>query len=526
MPITFSVIIVVFVVAFLQIQEMYFNSNEYLNTKAKNTATLIALTNSVNLWHFDYENVKKNVSSFFEDPEIKRIVIEQTDMGEVEKLERIITSRTYFNDNENFFINKISEFLAKYTSISNIEITEDILYNNNKLGTVELTITGKYREEEIKNNIIKYIVMIAAIISITIIIIIITSFIVTKPIILLKKGFDNLSKGDFETNINFKTKDEVGKLIEYFNDMVYKLKEKIATEKEFELEKQKRDITQKWANELEEKNTELSDSYKQLKKAQEQIILSEKMAVLGGLVAGVAHEINTPLGICVTSLSYFTDNIKNLKKEYETQNLTEEYLQEHINKSFEIADLLSMNVNRAAELIKSFKQVSVDQTAENMRIIDFEEYIHEIITSLHPKIKKKKIDITVNIPEKIMVNTYPGTFSQIFSNFIINSILHGFENSETGKITFFSVVKNSDTLYIEYSDDGKGLNEEGKSKIFEPFYTNKRNTGGTGLGAYILYNLITQRLKGQIKCESRLFEGVKFIINIPLRQEKGIYETL
>jgi len=186
-----------------------------------------------------------------------------------------------------------------------------------------------------------------------------------------------------------------------------------------------------------------------------------------------------------------------------------------MNTSINLATSINTNLNRTASLIQSFKQVSVDQTSEEKRKFDLREYLNDILLSIHNLTKKTKLTISIKCSEKIIMDSYPGVFSQIFTNFIINSIHHAYKENERGTLTIELFTKNND-LYVIYKDDGCGIEKEILLKIFEPFFTTNREFGGSGLGLNIVYNIVTSKLKGSITCESKKNKGVTFKVIVPL----------
>lgn len=255
---------------------------------------------------------------------------------------------------------------------------------------------------------------------------------------------------------------------------------------------------------------QLSQALEKIKDTQKQLVEAEKMASLGNLVAGVAHEINTPVGVAVTAVSHMIGTTENIIKNYNDDNISKYELEEYLNDSMETIELLFMNLNKAATLINGFKRVSADMSVEDKRTFNFKKYINDILLSLSPKLKKYKHSIEVFCDEDIEILSYPGVHSQIITNLIINSIMHGYNEDDKGNIKI-RVAKDENNIKLIYSDDGKGMDSETKSKIFEPFFTTNRLTG-TGLGLHIVFNLVTQTLKGTIKCESYPNKGTEFII--------------
>ncbi len=266
---------------------------------------------------------------------------------------------------------------------------------------------------------------------------------------------------------------------------------------------------------LQETNNALEQSIVHLTEAQTKLVQSEKMAALGSLVAGVAHEINTPIGIGVTAASHLERKAKQYAEQHQAGELTDGDLEGLFDTALKSSTLILANLSRAANLIRSFKQVAVDQSSKKPRIFNLKEYLDELLLSLSPTMNKTKHAVVLTCPPDLVLNSYPGVFSQIFTNLVVNSLVHGFEEDGSGQIDI-SITSSEHQLSIEYSDDGKGMPADLLHKIFEPFFTTRRSQGGSGLGLNIVYNLVTQSLKGQIRCTSELGRGTTFTIELPL----------
>lgn len=282
-----------------------------------------------------------------------------------------------------------------------------------------------------------------------------------------------------------------------------------------------RDLTQNLQQKtesLQKTNKELAQTVDNLKATQEQLIESEKMAALGGLVAGVAHEINTPIGMGVTMASTLANATKLFVTDYKKGKLKRSALNSYLKTTLEGSELLLDNLQRAAELVQSFKQVAVDQTSFLKREFTVKEYISSTLLSLDLKLKQGKHHAKVNGNEHVILHSYPGAFSQVITNLAMNSMIHAYEEKESGQLCF-DVILEENHVRIEYSDDGCGIPVDHLDKIFEPFFTTARNRGGTGLGLHIVYNLVTQKLKGTIRCKSQVGEGTTFIIRLPLEMK-------
>ncbi|MCP5163108.1 MAG: sodium:proline symporter [Hahellaceae bacterium] len=269
--------------------------------------------------------------------------------------------------------------------------------------------------------------------------------------------------------------------------------------------------------ELKVTNDHLLKTLSKLNDTQKHLVEVDKMAALGGLVAGVAHEINTPLGITITATSHLTDTTEQLKSKFASGQLTKTDFTRFFDGSEESLRILRNNTQRAAELIKSFKQVAVDQSSEDRRRFNLQEYLDEVLLSLRPKIKHTPYQFDIECASDIVLDSYPGALSQIITNLVMNSLMHGFEGRDHGHI-YIKARSEEDHLLLTYEDDGKGMDEDALAHLFEPFYTSKRGSGGSGLGAHIVYNLVTQKLGGKIDKQSAPDKGLRYTMSIPLRR--------
>ena len=265
---------------------------------------------------------------------------------------------------------------------------------------------------------------------------------------------------------------------------------------------------------LERTVSELQNSLELLRDTQHHLVQSEKMAALGGLVAGVAHEINTPVGIGVTAASLLDEKTRDCARLFTSQAMKRSDLEAYFRLAQESSEMILSNLRRASDLIQRFKQVAVDQSCEEINSFRLRECLENHIMSLRPMLKKGAHSVQLQCHEDIVLKSYAGALGQIVSILIMNSLLHGFEESQAGMIAI-EVVDQSNDIVLSYRDNGKGIPKENLEHIFEPFFTTKRNHGGTGLGLHILYNLVTQTLGGRIKMESEYGQGVVFRMQIP-----------
>lgn len=273
--------------------------------------------------------------------------------------------------------------------------------------------------------------------------------------------------------------------------------------------------------ELEEKQAELTlvndmleNSVLELKETQEQLIQSEKFAALGELVAGVAHEINTPLGIGITLGTFIENKHVILKKHFEENTLTRLEMTEYFDSVSESLAVMVNSLNRSAEIVASFKTVAVEQSSLDLRRFNVSQYMNDVLINLKPKFKMTKHQLDVQCPPDLEIVSYPGAFSHILTNFIVNSLIHGFEHVESGHISI-QLYKKDDKIHFIYSDDGNGIAPEIKDRVFNPFFTTKKGAGSTGLGLHIIHNIVTQVLGGTIQLESSPGHGCTFKLIFP-----------
>ncbi len=267
-------------------------------------------------------------------------------------------------------------------------------------------------------------------------------------------------------------------------------------------------------SQLDASNQELLDTLDQIQDMHHHLVQSEKMASLGGLIAGVAHEINTPVGVGFTAATHLEKTTRHMQGLFKRGEMKRSDLEGFMETCVESSRLLHSNLNRASELIRSFKQVAVDQSGEGRREFRVREYIAEILLSLRPVLKKTNHVIAVFGDRDLVLNSYPGAFSQIVTNLLTNSLNHAYRDEEAGRVEI-SFEKNETHFILVFVDDGSGISRENQKNIFSPFFTTNREKGGSGLGLHIIFNLITQRLHGTIDCASREGDGTTFTITIP-----------
>jgi signal transduction histidine kinase len=423
--------------------------------------------------------------------------------------------RTEATESDNDLIRKTSRFIQKrfieFSAINKsqrleLEIGDDKHYmqvtpfktKNGLDWLIVVTIPeSDFMAQVNSNRLMMFIFICFALIISTLISIVVAKW-VTRPILHLNKTAASIVNGRFEKTGFADRNDEIGQLAKSFDTMAEALKNSF---EELELRVEKR-------------TEELNDSISYLKQTQDHLIKTERLTALGNLVSGISHEVNTPLGISITENSFLIEKIEELKNLYQTGKLTESQFANFIKLSTESTDSIMRNLTRSAELMTSFKQIAIDQSSESTRLFDVKEYLEGILRSLHPMLRKTSHTVQLSCPGNIKINNYPGFLSQIITNLITNSLKYGFVEKTAGLLKI-EVSLNDSILNINYSDDGIGMDAEVLKQIFDPFFTTQRNFGGSGLGLYIVYNLINYKLKGTIDCQSEPGKGVQYKIEFP-----------
>ena len=492
----------------------------------------------------DYEQLKTSAKSIIGLPHISGVVITS---GQTDNIVSVGTISNDTGQEDNFISHSFP------------------LFNTSKNTTTEIgTITFYSNKDFIINNVQQslFLLLVNAAINIAAVFILISvafKLLLSTPLKKLTTQVSKINPSDLDSSkitVARNHEDELGTLQKALNAMISKTSETISSldaanksleytieEKTDELNKtiaqlneqhskleNEIDVRQKSEKELEcslgnlqnaqskliESEKELEKSLNELQIAQSQLIESEKMAALGRLVAGVAHEINTPVGLSLTGISHFQTTVQEIARLFEEGELEESDFTRFINESQELSTTIQNSLQRAADLIRSFKLVAVDQSAEQIRQFDIIQYLNETMMSLKNKLKQSKVVFVINTQsDPLIINNYPGSWAQIFTNFIQNTLIHAYDVQSEGKVELNFYTKDS-RLIFEFIDDGKGMCPESIDKIFEPFYTTNRANGGSGLGMNVVFNIVQQKMFGTISVESQINKGTKFVINVPI----------
>jgi len=351
--------------------------------------------------------------------------------------------------------------------------------------------------------------------------------IISEPITKLITEMKEISlRRKYVLNVKKMYDDEIGELYDGFEDLLKQIQiRKDATERAqkelLQLNNELEDRVEVRTRKLNESNLALQDSIDTIKKTQSQLIQSEKMAALGGLVAGVAHEINTPVGLSVTGITHLQDISRALKRLYDNEQMTQEDFDNYLETTIQLCESIYLNLRRAAELVASFKKVASDQSIEEKSTFRLKEYLEQVLISLRNRIKQTSVKVEIDCDEKLEIYSDAGAIAQIFTNLIMNSLIHAYEKDKVGTIKLQATFENNNYLIV-YSDDGKGIDKEILPKIFDPFFTTNRDSGGTGLGLNIIYNIVKSSLGGEIEVESELGKGTRFTITLPVSIDERV----
>ena len=336
--------------------------------------------------------------------------------------------------------------------------------------------------------------------AIIIIVGIVIALSIRLPLRQIMTSMQNITSGDYDSEVQgTAAQDEIGEMaraVEVFRENA--------------IAKREAD------DELRASKEKAESALLELNAAQQNLIDAERLAALGGLVAGVAHEVNNPIGISLTVASSFARRADMFEAELRSDTpLRRSQLEDFVRTSQDAAQQLVANLHRAGELIQSFKQVAVDRSHAERRQFSLSEATDQIIASLRPVLKRAPISISVEVPDGLMIDGFPGSYGQILTNLFLNATNHAFPDGRSGTISVSAKPRGSDDIEIIFADNGAGMTPDVQRQAFDPFFTTRRNEGGTGLGLHIVYNLVTQQLGGRMMLESRLGQGTTFRIIMP-----------
>ncbi len=473
-----SSLIVMIIASFIKYLDKY---NDMISQLHNDSAVILnRISNSITIpiWEFNSTQIETVIDLEMTNNNVLAIELIQTKGLNIGKLRVDGTIKQIYPAEH--YKELYNPFLQKSTKI--------FYQNDNLIGVINIYFTDNFIRKELVYSFFKDLLLIL-VMMITIILFDFLSLkrTVLDPVVYLEESVKNLANKEFDTRIDIHNIDEIGSLAKSFNEM---------------------------AETIEDYNMNMQYL---VEKRTNQLIQAEKMASLGEMVAGVAHEINTPVGTALTAITHGMKRLIDIDGAFQSNTLSKSDLSRFIDEIKESFNITTINLQRAAELITSFKKVASDRKNEERRIFKLKDYINTILLSLKPKYQNKNYTIKVICDDNLELNGYPGLFSQIITNFVINSLIHGLEDRNEGNIIIEAFIEGK-TFVLKFFDDGKGISPDYISKIFEPFFTTKRNQGGTGLGLNIVYNIVNYNFFGTVVCESKPGEGALFIVKYPITE--------
>ncbi len=432
---------------------------------------------SIPLWNLSPDIGQPILENVFVDPSVRSVVV-VADNG-----------RKFLEYQRN----------SRETEGDSLEVNRDIEYSGQKIGAVKLV----YSVEKAHNQASKEAKLLAVIIALQLVFsLAAVSYLmhrrVLSPLKKLDQAAAGIARGDLRTTIPYLSNDELGSLAIRLEKMRGVLEESFG-----ELE-----------GRVDKRTAELQSTLDQLNKTKDDLIQSEKLAALGSLVAGVAHELNTPIGNGLTVASSLCDTCESFEAEVRT-GLTRTALEKFKQDMTDGTQLVCRNLEKASELVSSFKQVAVDQTSAKRRTFELRAFLEETLLTASPIFKRTPYTVDLRMQDDVTMDSCPGPLGQVITNLLNNAIIHAFDGLDHGVVTVR--VTHSDTVAtIQVEDNGNGIAQENLAKIFDPFFTTKLGDGGNGLGMNIVHNIVTGVLGGEITLSSKLQQGTTVTVIIPL----------
>jgi C4-dicarboxylate-specific signal transduction histidine kinase len=417
------------------------------------------------------------------------------------------------------------KFLALYRSVQATAATtvekRPVIHAGQRVGTVEVSLTVALMEEALALRLRELLLTsgLALLISLALILYMLDRW-VFDPVAYITRSATEFADQRLDVPIELPRSDELGKLAGALERMRTSLLANLV-----ELEGKNAEL-KAYANTLEarveqrtidltETNERLSASVGNLRSAQRSLIEAEKLASLGRLVASIAHELNTPLSNAMTVVTALEETHLDMDEKLAGGQLRRSEFEHFLKHNREGLEILSRNIGRSAGLIGNFKQVAVDQSSERRRFFELSVVIEDTLATIRPKLKRMPYVIHTELAEGLMMDSYPGPLEQVLINLIMNSVIHGFGERAYGSVTVRASPLEGERVRIVCADDGVGMEERVRARVFEPFFTTRADKGGSGLGMSIVYSIVTSVLGGRISLQSKAGEGTAVVIDLP-----------
>lgn len=487
MPVTISVA--------LRQQEAATQAEAELQTDLKHNSELLAIALAGPLWEIDAEAAEPLVKALIDDPRFVSAIVNGNGM-----------TRPFLE------LRQLSGAIG-HTATH----TRPILRDGAPIGAVTLVMTRQPYQNKINAEARQEITRLLLTLTVAMALVLwVLQQRILRPMSRLSAAAETLASGKLGDPLSISGKDEISRVGLAMENMRARLVGAFSSLQQHASTLEEK--VERRTHELRSTNTELNRTLDHLKAAQNSLIESEKLASLGRLVAGVAHELNTPLGNALTVVSTLEERYGSLAEKLNgNQALRKSELSELVTASQLGHDLLRRNVEKAAELIRDFKQVAVDQSSEMRRLFDLGQVIEEVLVTVRPSFKHSPFRIETELPEGLAMDSYPGPLGQVLTNLVLNALIHAFDGAEQGVVRVACRLQGDGWATITCADDGRGMDDATRKRIFDPFFTTRLGRGGSGLGLNIVHNIVTGLLGGTITVTSTPGAGTRFEIALPTR---------
>lgn len=430
------------------------------------------------LWNLDNPVAQRILDALRGDPSVVSARVQDATLGEVARVE-----------------------WPERRNGDEVTISETIEHQGKTAGTLYMELTTSVERETMRREI--SLTLLTLSLQGVLMLIIIGGVLMhrlIRPLAQLTESAERMAGGDLNHEIHIHRRDEIGRLGDTLERTRQALSEQID-----ELDARVRARTRA----LEQTNAEL-------KAAMGQLVHSEKLAALGRVVAGVAHELNTPVGNVLTVASALGERVRQLQHDVNHQQVRRSALDRFCADSVEAVALIERNIERAAKLVRDFKQVAVDQSSDRRRRFELSEVIEGSVASISPMLKRSPHQLSIEVPQGLQFDSYPGALEQVVINLVLNALTHAFpEGGAPGHVRISAKAMPGDHVQLDVSDDGQGMSPDVLARIYDPFYTTKLGQGGSGLGMYIVHSLVTGTLAGSLSANSAPGQGARFLITLP-----------